>query len=243
MANSHEGSMPETAAANETKTRPIAYYIYEVPVRLWHWITALAIVVLCITGYFIGHPLPSVPGEAIDNFSMGYIRFIHFAAGWVLGVTFVGRIYWAFVGNEHARQIFLVPFFSKAWWKEVMHEVRWYLFIEKKSKKYLGHNPLAQAAMFLMFVLGTAFMIITGFALYAEGLGIDSWCYSLFGWVFTLFGNSENVHTWHHLIMWYVVFFVIAHVYIANREDIMGRQSVISTMISGWRMFKDDKPD
>ena len=33
------------------------------------------------------------------------------------------------------------------------------------------------------------------------------------------------------------------HVYVAIREDIMSRQSLISTMISGWRMFKDDKPD
>ena len=27
--------------------------------------------------------------------------------------------------------------------------------------------------------------------------------------------------------------------YAAIREDIMSRQSLISTMISGWRMFKD----
>ena len=33
-------------------------------VRAWHWINALAIVVLAVTGYFIGSPLPSMPGEA-----------------------------------------------------------------------------------------------------------------------------------------------------------------------------------
>jgi len=31
------------------------------------------------------------------------------------------------------------------------------------------------------------------------------------------------------------------HVYAALREDIMSRQSLISTMISGERMFKDDR--
>jgi Ni/Fe-hydrogenase 1 B-type cytochrome subunit len=30
------------------------------------------------------------------------------------------------------------------------------------------------------------------------------------------------------------------HVYVAIREDIMSRQSIISSMISGWRNFKDD---
>jgi Ni/Fe-hydrogenase 1 B-type cytochrome subunit len=28
---------------------------------------------------------------------------------------------------------------------------------------------------------------------------------------------------------------------VAVREDIMSRQSLVSTMISGWRYFKDDK--
>jgi Ni/Fe-hydrogenase 1 B-type cytochrome subunit len=36
-----------------------------------------------------------------------------------------------------------------------------------------------------------------------------------------------------------MVTFVILHVYAAIREDIMGRQSIVSTMISGHRTFKD----
>jgi Ni/Fe-hydrogenase 1 B-type cytochrome subunit len=36
-----------------------------------------------------------------------------------------------------------------------------------------------------------------------------------------------------------MIVFVIAHVYAAIREDIMGRQSIVSTMISGRRTFKD----
>jgi cytochrome b subunit of formate dehydrogenase len=31
-----------------------AVYVYEAPVRLWHWVNAGAITVLAITGYFIG---------------------------------------------------------------------------------------------------------------------------------------------------------------------------------------------
>jgi Ni/Fe-hydrogenase 1 B-type cytochrome subunit len=36
-----------------------------------------------------------------------------------------------------------------------------------------------------------------------------------------------------------MVCFVILHVYAAIREDIMGRQSMVSTMVSGHRTFKD----
>jgi Ni/Fe-hydrogenase 1 B-type cytochrome subunit len=97
--------------------------------------------------------------------------------------------------------------------------------------------------MFTMLVLGGLFMLITGFALYSEGLGQGSWADTLFGWVIPLFGQSQDVHTWHHLGMWYLVIFVILHVYAAIREDIMSRQSLISAMVSGWRRFKDDRPD
>nr|WP_245391524.1 cytochrome b/b6 domain-containing protein [Thioflexithrix psekupsensis] len=83
-----------------------AVYVYEAPLRLWHWVNALAIVVLAVTGYLIAHPLPSVPGEASEQFLMGYIRFAHFAAGYIFAIGFLGRIYWAIVGNSHARQLF-----------------------------------------------------------------------------------------------------------------------------------------
>ena len=43
------------------------------------------------------------------------------------------------------------------------------------------------------------------------------------------------LRTLHHLGMWSIILFVIIHVYAAVREDIMSRQSMISTMVSGWR--------
>jgi len=214
-------------------------YVYEAPVRIWHWINALAITVLAITGYFIGSPLPTQPGEASANYLMGYIRFAHFAAGYLLAVGILGRLYWAVVGNHHARELFWVPIFRRDYWIEVWGMLKWYAFISARPGRYVGHNPLARFAMFFGFFLLTAFMIVTGFALYAEGAQMGSWQDKLFGWVIPLFGQSQDVHTWHHLGMWGLIIFVILHVYAAIREDIMGRSSVVSTMISGHRTFKD----
>ena len=219
-----------------------AVYVYEAPVRIWHWITALCIVALAITGYLIGSPLPSVTGEASDHYMMGYIRYIHFSAGYILAIAFVGRLYWAIVGNDHAREIFVPPLLSGKFWGGVFHEIKWYSFLTKEPRKYSGHNPLAALAMHLMFVWGTVFMIFTGFALYGEGTGMGSWAYNMFSsWVIPLFGQSQDVHTWHHMIMWYIVWFAMIHIYVANREDIMSRQSIVSSMISGWRTFRDER--
>lgn len=234
----------ELEAELATAQRQSSVYVYEAPVRIWHWVNASAILVLCVTGYFIGSPPPSAgQHEAYDQFLFGYIRFAHFAAGMILTVGFLGRIYWAIFGNHHARQLFYLPVLNGHWWREIWFEIRWYLFLENEPKKYIGHNPLAQLAMFFFITLGTSFMIVTGMALYAEGAGQGSLYDDLFGWVIGLAGNTQRLHTLHHLGMWWIVIFMIVHIYVAIREDIMSRQSIVSTMISGHRTFKDDRTD
>jgi len=217
-----------------------AIYVYEAPVRLWHWVNVVAITVLAVTGYLIGSPPPSVPGEASKSFLFGYLRYAHFVAGYVLAIGLIVRAYWAVVGNTHARELFWVPWFSAAYWREVGAMLRWYAFLRRAPNRYVGHNPLARMAMFALFLLTALFMVVTGFALYGEGAQEGHWAHWLFtSWVVPLFGQSQGVHTWHHFGMWVIVTFVILHVYAAIREDIMGRQSIVSTMVSGYRMFKD----
>ena len=217
--------------------QPAPIYVYDAAIRIWHWVTALAIVVLCVTGYFIGSPPPSIGGEAYQHYMFGWFRFAHFAAGMILGVAFVLRLYRVLTGGSHARQIFYIPFWSIAWWKEVVGEIGWYLFISK-PKEYVGHNPLAHAAMFFMFVLPMIVLLLTGFALYAEGIGIDSGWFKAFGWVFLVLGESMTVRNWHHVAMWVVIIFSMVHMYMAIREDMTHRQTTISSMISGWRFFR-----
>jgi Ni/Fe-hydrogenase 1 B-type cytochrome subunit len=214
-------------------------YVYEAPVRLWHWVMFLAVSVLIVTGLLIAYPPPSTNGEASAHFMFGYIRFAHFAAGYTLAVSWLLRVYWAFVGNDYARQLFLVPIFNRIWWREFLYDIKSYSFMHVREIKYSGHNPMAQAAMAFMLVPVSIFMMVTGFALYSEGAGKGSWADRLFGWVIPLFGQSQTVHTWHHLGMWLMVTFVIVHFYMVIRQDVTTRESILSTMISGYRTFKD----
>lgn len=233
-----------TAEDIDSIRRRTSVFVYEWPVRLWHWVNALCIMVLIGTGWFIASPLPTMTfAEATHQFVMGYIRFGHFAAAQILTVGFFARIYWAFVGNHHAKQLFYVPILNKRWWKEVVFELKWYLFLEAEPKKYVGHNPLAQIAMFFFMTLGITFMIVTGWALYAEGAQAGSLSHNLMGWLIGWVGNTQILHSVHHLGMWFIVIFMIIHIYAAIREDILSRQSMVSTMISGTRTFKDDRPE
>ncbi len=222
-----------------TGRRTTSVYVYEAPVRIWHWVNALAILVLGVTGYFIGSPLPTVAGEASQHFLMGYIRFAHFAAGYVMAIGLVGRMYWGLVGNNHSRELFTVPLFRAAYWREVGVMLKWYAFLIPAPNRYVGHNPLARLMMVVLFMLTALFMVCTGFALYGEGLQAGSWASKFFGWVIPAFGQSQDVHTWHHFGMYGIPCFIILHICAGVREEIMGRTSMLSTMISGHRTFKD----
>lgn len=225
-----------------TATRPAnqrALYVFEAPVRIWHWLHALSIVVLAGTGYLIANPLPSIGGEATEHFLMGNLRLIHFIAGYVFAIGFAVRIYWAFVGNKYARELFYLPIWRGAWWRDLWLEVKYYLFLSRQAPRIPAHNPLAQTVMWLFNTVLGLFLIFTGFALYGEGLGLGSWADTWFGWVIPLMDGSQNVRMWHLFGMWLILAFAIIHTYMAIRADIMGPQSSVSAMISGWRLYKD----
>jgi len=229
------------AVTKPAGSMPHAVYVWEAPVRLWHWVMMLAMFVLMATGFLIGVPPPAVGGEAHDTFWFGYIRFLHFAAGYVFAVFFVLRVYWVFVGNKYAREIFIVPFslLTPKFWKALKSDMLFYLYMKKDPDSYEGHNPLAAVAKFFMYLLGSVWMILSGFALYGEGAGMDSWQFRYFtSWLQPWVGDSQQLHTYHRLGMWYLITFTLVHVYMVVRQDVFAKETIISTMINGWRLRK-----
>jgi len=237
------GSTEATQEITRRLTHRASVYIYEPAVRIWHWLNALFIFVLIGSGYFLNAMLPAVAGNDTNTIPLfGFVRLIHITAGYGLAVGFLFRIYWAMVGNIYARQLFVFPFWRLQFWNDIWVGISWYLFLRKDPKMYLGHNPLAHFVTFFMITCLTTFMIATGMALYGLNAGPNSWQMAAFGWVLTLFPNAQDLHTWHRLGMWAFILYTTVHVYAAVREDIMSRQSMVSTMISGRRLFKDDLP-
>src|SRR5271165_7422286 len=82
--------------------QPVEYrrvYVWELPVRVYHWINAVALVLLCVTGYLIGAPLsPFHAQESYQQYWFGTVRFIHFLCAFVYVFNFLVRLYWGFVG-------------------------------------------------------------------------------------------------------------------------------------------------
>ena len=208
-------------------------YVWEVPVRVTHWVNVLSIIILAVTGIFIGTPKTL----ALDpsQFVMGWIRFVHFVAAYVFSVSFLARIYWMFKGNRYANWREFFPILTDEGRRNMMETFKFYTFISKKAPHTVGHNALAgltYSAVFFLYLV----MICTGFALYSERAP-QSIMHKLTGWLFVLFSN-QGMRLTHHMVMWFLIGFVIHHVYSAWLMDIKERGGVISSIFSGYKAVK-----
>lgn len=214
-------------------------YVWELPVRIYHWLNALAIFVLCVTGYLIGNPPAFMSGqEASDQYIFGWIRFIHFVAAYVFIINFAMRIYWGFAGNKYAGWKNFIPH-SKKYLQEMWEVLRIDIFLEKgKEHLSVGHNALAGFIYFLTFI---AFLIeaITGFGLYSATS--DSWFADSFAWIYALAGNEFTLRNWHHAFMWFFIIFTIVHVYLVFYHDYVEGRGEISSMGGGWKFIEEEQ--
>ena len=78
-------------------------YVWQFPVRLYHWVNALCIVTLVATGLLIGHPLRAFSAtEAYELYWFCTVRFVHCVAAFVCFFYFLAGFYWYFACNEFA---------------------------------------------------------------------------------------------------------------------------------------------
>ena len=55
----------------------VGVYVWQIPVRIAHWLIALSIFALSATGIYMGRPFMTVPGPAGDSFVVGWVKVIH----------------------------------------------------------------------------------------------------------------------------------------------------------------------
>jgi Ni/Fe-hydrogenase 1 B-type cytochrome subunit len=215
-------------------------YVWEFPVRLYHWVNALCVVVLCVTGYLIGRPLAiTYSSEAYQQYWFGTVRFLHFVTAFVFFFNFLVRIYWGFVGNEYARWTNFIPT-KPAQWAEMVKVLKLDILQAHGQRLItIGHNALAGTIYFLSF-LAFLFQSLTGFALYSSMS--HSWLPHMFVWITPLMGGDFAVRQWHHVFMWFFILFMLVHVYLVFYHDYIEGRGTTSSMVGGWK-FDSDKRD
>jgi Ni/Fe-hydrogenase 1 B-type cytochrome subunit len=214
-------------------------YVWQLPVRVYHWVNALCIVALSLTGFLIGKPIALQNAtEASFSYWFGIVRFIHFGFAFLFFFNFVARTYWGFIGNDYARWYHFIPF-KKKQWQEIFAVLRIDIFqVSNKPIDSVGHNSLAAFTYFLTFIV---FLLqsLTGFALYADMS--TSWFPQLFAWISPILGGDLLTRQIHHILMWFFIIFAMIHVYLVFYHDYVEKRGVTSSMIGGWKFIEDEK--
>jgi Ni/Fe-hydrogenase 1 B-type cytochrome subunit len=221
-----------TAASEHPQLERV--YVWEWPVRLSHWLIVGSIVVLAITGIYIGNPFLPVPGEATRHFVMGLIKSIHFVAAMVFTLAVVSRLLWMFAGNPYARWNQFIPT-TVARMKGIWNTASFYAFLKRDSPSFVGHNPLAGAVYTVVFFLYIS-MIVTGLAMAAANAHVGSLLES-FQFLIPWFGGLQLARFLHHIGMWLIIGFSAHHVWSSFLVGSVEKSSLIDSIFTGYKVL------
>jgi len=213
-------------------------YLLRWPLRVTHWVSAITITVLIVTGFYIGAPYFTTWGEASSHYLMGWARFLHFAAAGLIVAAAILRVYWLFAGNKWARWSSLLPVQARDW-RNLWRTVKYYLLVRQESMPhYLGHHPLQQLSYTLIYLI-VIVQMVTGFTMYGLS-NPGGFFHTATAWVAPLFGGIQTVRFTHHALTWLLITFIPLHVYLAFRADVMDREGEMSSIFSGGRFVRAD---
>jgi Ni/Fe-hydrogenase 1 B-type cytochrome subunit len=204
----------------------VRLYVWQVPVRVTHWLTATCIVVLSLTGGYIADPFLIPPGGSV----MTTVRTIHIATAFLFLVSGMIRTIWLLTGNRFARWSAFIPT-SRRQATELFRQAGFYAFIRRELPKVLGHNQLAATAYLLLFLL-LLVETVTGFAL--DGVLGSAPAAAIFGWLTELFG-PQLLRLIHHASMWAILAIALFHVYSCVLVDGIEKNGLLSSIFSGYK--------
>lgn len=210
------------------------YYLFSPWLRAFHWIMVDSIIILFLTGFFIGRPLEILAPEPSDTVYITYwVRNLHFLAAYAFCASFVFRIY-GFIVNKGDR---LFPrFWEGHFYSELIDVALHYSFLRSEHKSYL-RNPMARCSYAFLYFL-VAIEVGTGFAMYymADPNSIPAF---FFKWMIPLMGGEYSLHLVHHYVAWFIVLFASGHLYMVTRAEFMDAESEVSSMFSGSKMLEN----
>ncbi len=150
----------------------------------------------------------------------------HVAFGTSLGILFLFRIIWGFIGPKYSK-------FSD--FNFNINELKGYaLNVFGKKKEYIGHNPASSWAIIAMAVL-TFISVLTGFLAYGvqDSKGIFASMSTPFLKKMEIFGD---IHSFFVNLLVFVVFAHIAGVLI---DKVFHKGDALTSMINGYKNVKE----
>jgi len=215
-------------------------FVWSGPLRLFHWVFALSIAVLILTGLYIHNPIAKTSSEFRPSFLMAMIRYFHFVAAYFFISAFILRVYLLFFGNKYERITNFLPI-NRENAISLWQTLKFYLYLTDEHELRVGHTVLAGVIYTLLF-LASLVMILTGLYLLYPEVGIIKKLGVM------LFGTQQTARFIHYFLHWAFTFFILVHLYIAIWNELRAPEAIISGMFSGTKFLpaeaveKETKP-
>ena len=184
--------------------------VWDLGVRLFHWLLVGAVVVAAFTGFF-------GPRNALS---------FHIAAGAAVAGLVAGRVVWGFTGSTYAR--FSSFLFTPS---AIVAHVRGLL--ASRHARYLGHNPLGGLMVFALLAV-LALLVATGVVTLG---GFDKQGPLAFAISYSAGTTSFSIHK---TLAYLLALMIALHLMGVAYESIAGDNGLLTAMISGQKTASAD---
>ncbi len=216
---------------------------HHVSTRLWHWINAVAIIVLLMSGLMISnaHPMlywgeyganfdqpwlrvPRFPGWMTipSSYNLALARHWHLFFSWVLAFGLLAYLIVSLLNRHVQRDLTLraTELAPSHLWEDIKHHAQLKFPTGAAALKY---NTLQKIAYIGVIFVLIPTMILTGMML-SPGLA------SLTGWAIDLFGGRATARSVHFIAAGGIALFIVVHLTLVV---LAGPYNEIRSMITG----------
>jgi Ni/Fe-hydrogenase b-type cytochrome subunit len=235
---------PDEGEQSAPPPRRIAYR-HRLPTRIWHWVNAVSVIVMLMSGLMIlnAHPrlywgkfganfdhawlaLPPrpFPGWATipSTYDLAAARRWHLAFAWILVIglaLFLVTSLW----NRHVQRD-LAPKPQELAPQHIWHDIREHARLNfPKGEAALRYNTLQKLSYVAIIFLFLPLMILTGLTM---SPGMDA----AWPWLLDLFGGRQSARSIHFLSAAAILLFIIAHLVMVV---LAGPFNEVRSMITG----------
>lgn len=219
--------------------------------RIVHWVNVFSMITAVITGLYIGHPYYQtlIADGAVDKYVMAWNRWGHFIVAILFDVTSVVVAYLYFFSRFEKPYKKLIP--TKRNLTEFGEVVMNLLTLNRRKQFDSAHSDSFNTVYFTLFHLMLIWMLLTGLQMYVHGLesGMSSigawWPWLLHvstDWTIAATGGTiMDVRISHHYTMWWIIAWVVFHIYYQVWRTIFWKEGDIAIVFGGTKFVKGEE--
>jgi Ni/Fe-hydrogenase b-type cytochrome subunit len=245
---------PIDAPAPSPRPAPRIAYRHRLPTRIWHWVNALTIFIMIMSGLMILNAHPRLywgqyganydhawidfgqrpfPGWATipSTYNLAAARIWHFAFAWVLVVGLIAFLLTS-LWNRHVQRD-LAPTPGELAPKHVWQDIKDHAHLKfPKGEAALRYNVLQKISYVTVIFVLLPLIILTGLTM---SPAMDA----AWPWLLDLFGGRASARSIHFIAAAAILAFIIVHLVMVV---LAGPVNEIWSMISGrWRVTADGR--